>query len=461
MHEPMAETPRPRRRWPWVVLGILVAIPTVLVFALRIAVKLHPIRPEQLEPPKELVSFKPAIKTPTGKQAIKPLSDFEAYLAESPNQSAVAIYAKYAGKYKYPSDWPGWPFLKWNFDDPLSAEQAKFLIDNREIIDDLVKLAATGDAPVMTDEQAAALSTGELLRMPASNRFFLWRASVLLAAECRRLRDAGEFEAAADRLMAIHAIARLFSRPSDGNLMQSLSLQIDADRALARWIAEGPFTPVLAEKIRKRLAAAAFDERDYRSFIEIAYCNGRNELIQALNGPFGNLMTYSITPELIKMTKEPFETQDGFFQQYLLGLGMLAKGANRAYLMKANASGKIEQYDAQFKAILSSSDLSQPVRPDSHNWLLGPFDETRVRLRVQAHAALLRTTLDALDLIAGKPTGQIDPFQNKPMNVVTETSATCIYSIGPDRVDQGAAISYDPSNGTFSAGDIFIRMPKR
>ncbi|MEN6624920.1 MAG: hypothetical protein ABFD69_01690 [Candidatus Sumerlaeia bacterium] len=461
MREPMADTPRPRRRWPWIVLGILVAIPTVLVFALRVAVKLHPIRPEQLEPPQELVSFRPVIKAAAGKQPTKPLPNFEAYLVGSPNQSAVAIYAKYAGKYKYPSDWPGWPFLKWDFDDPLSAEQARFLIDSREIIDDLVKLAATGDAPVMTDEQAATLSTGELLRMPASNRFFLWRASVLLAAECRRLRDAVEFEAAADRLMAIHAIARLFSRPSDGNLMQSLSLQIDADRALAHWIAEGTIKPVLAEKIRKRLAAAALDERDYLNFVEIAYCNGRNELIQALNGPFGNLMTYSITPELIKMTEEPFETQDGFFRQYLLGLGMLAKGANRAYLMKANASGKIEQYDAQFKAILPSLDMSRPVPPNSHNRLFGPFDESLVRRRMQYNAALLRANLTGLDLISGRKTHEIDPFQNKPITVVENTTSTLIYSIGPDRVDQGAAISYDPSNGTFSAGDIFVRVPRK
>jgi len=37
----------------------------------------------------------------------------------------------------------------------------------------------------------------------------------------------------------------------------------------------------------------------------------------------------------------------------------------------------------------------------------------------------------------------------------------CVYSVGPDKTDDKAAFSYDPTNGTFSTGDIFIRIPRQ
>jgi len=35
-----------------------------------------------------------------------------------------------------------------------------------------------------------------------------------------------------------------------------------------------------------------------------------------------------------------------------------------------------------------------------------------------------------------------------------------VYSVGPDKTDNKAAFSYDPTNGTVSGGDIFIRIPR-
>jgi hypothetical protein len=36
-----------------------------------------------------------------------------------------------------------------------------------------------------------------------------------------------------------------------------------------------------------------------------------------------------------------------------------------------------------------------------------------------------------------------------------------VYSVGPDRLDDGAAIEYDSTNGTVSRGDIFVRIPRK
>jgi hypothetical protein len=35
-----------------------------------------------------------------------------------------------------------------------------------------------------------------------------------------------------------------------------------------------------------------------------------------------------------------------------------------------------------------------------------------------------------------------------------------VYSVGPDRRDDGAAIEYDSTNGTISRGDIYVRIPR-
>lgn len=45
----------------------------------------------------------------------------------------------------------------------------------------------------------------------------------------------------------------------------------------------------------------------------------------------------------------------------------------------------------------------------------------------------------------------LDPFGSPLVR-----SGNAIYSLGPDRSDQGGALAYDPTNGTVSTGDIVI-----
>jgi hypothetical protein len=52
------------------------------------------------------------------------------------------------------------------------------------------------------------------------------------------------------------------------------------------------------------------------------------------------------------------------------------------------------------------------------------------------------------------PNGLTDPFADAAYRRDTETET--VYSIGPDRADNQAKISYDPTNGTVSGGDILL-----
>jgi len=50
----------------------------------------------------------------------------------------------------------------------------------------------------------------------------------------------------------------------------------------------------------------------------------------------------------------------------------------------------------------------------------------------------------------------VDPFTGEPMKYRIQDGKALIYSLGPDMKDQKAGVSYDPRNGSQSAGDIFL-----
>lgn len=55
-----------------------------------------------------------------------------------------------------------------------------------------------------------------------------------------------------------------------------------------------------------------------------------------------------------------------------------------------------------------------------------------------------------------------DPFaEEAPLRFrLDDEKGFVVYSLGPDRQDGGAAVAYDPTNGTVSAGDIFTFVPR-
>lgn len=72
---------------------------------------------------------------------------------------------------------------------------------------------------------------------------------------------------------------------------------------------------------------------------------------------------------------------------------------------------------------------------------------TLAHLRLcQAFCALKMERADLLGLFP-------DPFTGEPLRA----TPALLYSLGPDRADQNGEISFDATNGTISAGDIFVR----
>jgi len=52
-----------------------------------------------------------------------------------------------------------------------------------------------------------------------------------------------------------------------------------------------------------------------------------------------------------------------------------------------------------------------------------------------------------------------DPFGTEPLKFFSDPSLFTCYSIGPDEQDNRATVSYDPTNGIASRGDIFVEIP--
>jgi len=53
-----------------------------------------------------------------------------------------------------------------------------------------------------------------------------------------------------------------------------------------------------------------------------------------------------------------------------------------------------------------------------------------------------------------------DLFSEQPLRFVSGNGMFVGYSVGPDRYDDVAGMEYDPTNGTLSRGDIFLRVPR-
>jgi hypothetical protein len=54
-----------------------------------------------------------------------------------------------------------------------------------------------------------------------------------------------------------------------------------------------------------------------------------------------------------------------------------------------------------------------------------------------------------------------DPFIKEPIHFIKTMDSFFLYSVGPDQKDDSAVFPYDPTNGTISAGDIFIEIPPK
>lgn len=456
----------PSRRRVLVYAGIIIAIPVLGVAILCLIIKAHRITPEQSKPPATVLRVQPAAPSPKT-NAPKSFADI---LAAGVGDDVAALYSKIdaaLGAYDRPSEFG----FQWNPKEPLSAENEKWLIDHRDLIADIMKLAAAGGKPLMTCEEALGFGVDKFNQLPLPNLLSSQRMATILCGESRRLRKSGNMEGAARALLAVEPLAQMIKEPCLINGLVAVAMRSRMSSELAWWIKESP-PPGIAKELREKFAA--MPPLDMRRVMECEYRRSRYNLVNKLNGSIAGLMTEQLTHSgyhgdpniwimLDDVRMKPGKVVHDYTNAALIGTYVKATADKQLErfdevytngLNNLSSHGAGESFNAMFERIEGKDRLFHP-------YYFGPIPNLdEAGTRNDAMQTKLDLGVAGLDQVVdgdGAP-ARTDIFSGKPLKRIRGAGEVTIYSVGPDREDQHATITYDPTNGTFSAGDIMVRV---
>ncbi|MEN6625710.1 MAG: hypothetical protein ABFD69_05715 [Candidatus Sumerlaeia bacterium] len=437
---------------------ILIGIPALFVCALKGYFAANAVRGDLVRPPADVFRTRPAAKKSPWVQSVvsrpenaKPL-DYDGLIALMPNRDTAALYRKLKDSVLGTRE-TELLFL----DASKRDEQARWLAENRDVIEDILKLADAGGLPGLTWEQAMSMDVQDFLRFPLPDLELIRRMVLVLAAETRRAREAGDDGGALRAVCAIDPLTEPLADAAHVYMPDFANIdKIKAYQAIEDWLQEPPPREILAE-LRDKVSAT--NAADYRGSMELQYRIGRRFLLEMLEGPLTRVMACVGG----HASGSIFLFIDDFQQHPVSAVGEASAAAVAAVRLKGRAREVVLSYDANFRRALADYEngtrteerLNLPAVDASWygaNWWVS-------KNVAQARRNLV---LAGLDESLGAPGAckWADPFTSRPLCRVEETTATLFYSIGPDRADTRAAIGYDPTNGTFSGGDIFLRIPK-
>lgn len=450
------KTPKRRRKWLWILCGIVFGVPAVIVLILMVMMQTHRLRPDQMQSPRFL-TVKPTETSATVARfdPAKHLA-YPDYFEQSNGKDAAALYRKL----EKTTDNPEWrnacPFLARKAGEPLTAEQDLWLKEHRAEVEEMIQFAKLSNKPTLTWEEALALKRN----IPVANMMLYTTCARVLTAEARRLKDAGDWASASNVLTSINPMAQAMQQPWLIGHLVGVSMQGAANKELGSWISKGDVPTDVARTLQEGMNQQVIGFADYRKAIETEYATGRNHVVELLNSSVPDIIRQTVRGSKSASLSQLFWDHPGRF---------LATGAVGT-LAKANASTIVDRFDAlnseRFAALDKgerfdwNSDAMKILNlPYSPKFPISNFDEAHTR--TDTGVTILKLNIAGLNIAQGKPAGGTDPFGNQPLKTADEGGATVLYSVGPDKQDDGGAISYDPTNGTVSRGDIFLRVPRR
>lgn len=451
----MSDKPQRRRKWRWVALGILVGVPAVLILILTVMIQTHRLRPDQRRVPTRFLTIKPTEAT-SGTTVVRfdPSKQlhYEDYFEQVEGKDTAALYRKLTDM-----SWTkNCPLIERQPGEPLTAEQARWLTENRRLVEDMLRLARLTTEPALPWDAVLQNSRN----IPVPNWMMYQRCSLILTAEARQRRDTGDWAGAADVLGSINPMAQAIQPPWLIGHLVGVAMQTKANKELACWISSGGVPADIARSLQDRMSRQVIGLADYRKALEGEYASGRNSMVEMLNSSIPDMIRQTVGGSKSASLGEIFWNHPGKFMATGI-MGMLAK---------ANASTIVDRFDAlnneRFAALdkgerfdWNSDSLKILNVPYSPKFPIANFDEAHTR--TDTNMTLLKLDIAGLNLSQGKPAGETDPFTNESLKTAQDGGETVIYSVGPDKKDDGGAITYDPTNGTFSRGDISLRVGRK
>lgn len=478
---------RKRRRWPWIVLAILLGIPACALIVLKMIFVVHSIPKDLMRPPAVMLRIKPTATAPTTTITLPDQLDtsYEKYReasqqvyialekAKHPDSEALRLYEKWRpfmnefSASKIYSE----VFDHWGPDQPLNEKQVKLLLAHQDFIRDMLRMAKFGGFPGVTCEEAAAMTDAQISALgrcysPGNHAVF-----IMLAAESRRLRDAGDPAGAAEMLMAINPLAESIGEPFLGHQVGETYPKSVGLAAIENWM-QHSMPPETAKKLRDELAGRR--PIDPRRGWETMWRAERYQAVNLLSRSAWEIFKIrsgARDKSVYDILADCTETPLNLFRVY--GYGMA-----QSIDLKSSADRSIQDLDRFYSNIIEHSapgaglDWTDRLTADilarkySNYVMEGVPDYIDLPRRIAIFQSRLNMDLIALDQIAGRadaaPDAFTDPFNHgRPFKRIDQTTATLIYSIGPDRTDDHASFAYDPTNGSSSAGDVFVRVPKK
>ncbi|MCE5229710.1 hypothetical protein LLG95_08960 [bacterium] len=469
----MDAKPHRLRKWLIIGAGIAVGVPLLFFFILFLLAQVRGVRPDQLAPPPGMVHFKKTQPDAAWADVTPGKISFEEFLSHGMPADSVEIYRKWSRMLATDKSLDALKLRKSG--EKLTPEQLRWLNAHRDDLQDLIRMAAsTGGKPILSCEQAIALNFRNSSQVPSLKPMEYRSFACILSAESMRRRMEGDAMGAADAILAAQLLAKSISQPELIGHLVGTAMELMSNREMAQWIKEGSVPPEVARRFREQAATQLIGRDDTRNIMQFYFEITRREYIDMLNGPITGLFRQyeryrapldGHNPDDMSIYELVRENPGEQTARLVYGAGALA-------LMKANASGVIEQYDSLYARVFNSFDRNDrladqldrntirifnlPIMPD---FPVSNFDE--VRTRTMTNVATLNLDLAGLSLISGTPVREPDPYTNDPLKTNQQQDATIIYSLGPDQTDNHGAVTYDPTNGTFSAGDIILRIPRR
>lgn len=471
-----------RRRWiRWTAYG-LGATATILmlpIVAFWIAFRIGGIRSHQMEPPAALLrEIAPPAGAPvnsTGAGAAYAIPASYADLAASTADPRGSIWLRLEEAENGKGPLGRLEELSWKTFDAggaLQPAEREWLEVNRETIETLLALADAGGLPPMPREWIpGVVDWQEWMKLPAPNYLALRWGARALVLESRRLREAGDETGAARALLAVLPIAESVREAAPMADQWSLELQDVFHKELVRWIeSDAVPSPAVAAQLLAGMEGKGVTLEKAREFFERKYLFERSMLADVLDDSFLEQLRRQMGeghPE-VHVKLDARSVIDNIKQAPLASLQIMGGAARRAALLKSHAGAALESYDDWWKRQMDFIEQRDYLESDFPDMLEGNFiplfgymmlPMTAGRIdAMETEMDLLRAALQRLAGLNGIELSQ-DLFTEKPVCVIEESDGDAIfYSVGPDRNDDGAALKYDPTNGTFSAGDIVVRV---
>jgi hypothetical protein len=378
----------------------------------------------------------------------------------------------------------------------FSPVQMEWLRDHGDLLNQIQRFCKSGAMPALTARQRLDYQQ-RLKTMPPDPNFSLyWTSARLMIFKSQLHLQGGDYSAA--RQAAQDALQLAGMVRADESLIGHLvtvALAAMVCHALPSWlenpkIPQGEFAPFV-ESLDRFEATLNLPELNRRA-IATSYLEMRSALLRELEKPTWRLPIYGwkraehperyVTELALPFSRKHFQAPN---------LAEILIKSSLAIRNRQHAPEALKEYDrmnlklielqklpfAQFvkekqvldQRIYSSSAPQYFLAQQTPN-----LEEVRRRclmaetllhlgrlgfgLRVDP-AKLLAKQND--DLTSQPHHPWRDPFTDAPLQVDRPSSPTLIWSLGPDLKDQRGQMEYDPSNGTFSGGDIRLRLPAR